>query len=125
MIRPLRNFHFITWRLIALVLPVVFILAITLRPYIAKKVRNTGTSFLMEIRNASDSTSMLVITVVRPLEVPSCLVFATLKGGEILLGKLDHQGQYSYDIPGTDQPVTVRLYDPLKKKAIDSYNLNY
>lgn len=28
MIRPLRNYHFIAWRILAVLLPVVFILAI-------------------------------------------------------------------------------------------------
>lgn len=125
MVRPLRRFHFIIWHLIALGLPLVFILAIALRPDIAERVPHTGTTFFMEIRNATDSTSTLLITVARPMEVPSCLIFVTVKGKEILLGKLDHQGQYSYEIPEADQRIPIRLYDPIKKKAISSFNLSY
>ena len=125
MIRPLRKFHFITWHLLALLLPVAFILAIALRPGIAERVLHAGEPFLMDIRNTTDSTSLLVITVARPLEVPSCLVFITIKGKEFLLGKLDHQGQYSYEIPAPDQQVALRLYDPIGKKTIKSISLQY
>ena len=108
-----------------MVLPVAFILAIALRPGIAEQVRHTGETFVMEIKNRTDSTSILVITIAKPLEAPSCLVFTTVKGKEFLLGKLDHQGQYSFKIPATDNQFAIRLYDPIGKKTIKSFTLSY
>jgi len=32
MIKPLRTYHFFIWRILALVLPILFVLAILLRP---------------------------------------------------------------------------------------------
>lgn len=113
------------WHLLALLLPVAFILAIALRPGNTEKVQHPGEPFLMEIRNTTDSTSLLVITVTRPLEVPSCLVFVTIKGKEFLSGKLDHQGEHSYEIPAPDKQVAIRLYDPIGKKTIETFNPNY
>lgn len=79
----------------------------------------------MEIREPTDTTAQLLITLAKPLEVPSCLVFAMINGRETLLGQLDRQGQHEFKIPATGNRITIRLYDAIGKKTIQSFNLSY
>ena len=123
MIKPLRKYHFIIWRVLAFVLPVLFIAAIVVRPPLPGNVTNIKDTFVAELRTLTDSTSAIQIRVTKPLALPSCLVFHTIGSREILLGKLGHQGAHTFVIPTPEQHVTLKLYDAIHEKTITSFTL--
>lgn len=124
MIKPLRKYHFFIWRLLALALPVAFVAAFIVRPHLHEVESIAKDSFYIDRKTLSDSTSMIVITVNKPLTVPSCLVFHVTKTKEILLGKLSHQGKYEFIIESTEKDMTLKLVDAIHQKVITSVNLN-
>jgi hypothetical protein len=124
MIRPLRKYHFFIWHLQALVLPVVFVTAFIVRPSLPDVEASAKDTFYAERKTLSDSTSMIVISVNKPLTVPSCLIFHVTRTKETLLGKLDHQGMYEFIIQSPESTVTLKLIDPIHQQMITSIKLN-
>lgn len=118
MIRPLRKYHFYIWRILAVVLPVIFMLAILFRPDSISKYDHVKDDFSFNVKKLTNSTAQLTVVLKNSLQVPSCLVYISSNSKDILLGKVDHQGSHSFEIP-VDQPnVTVKLYDAIHKKEI-------
>lgn len=120
MIRPLRKYHFLIWRLLAFALPFAFVAAFIVRPPLPGFESISKDTFYTERQVLSDSTSMIVITVNKPLTVPSCLIFHVTQSKEILLGKLDHQGTYEFIIQSQEQDVTLKLVDAIHQQVITS-----
>ncbi|MBA4054891.1 MAG: hypothetical protein C0490_09280 [Marivirga sp.] len=120
MIRPLRKYHFVIWRFLALVLPLVFIAAIIARPSLPYAVPISRDAFHAELKPLNDSTLMVLIIVNRALTVPSCLVFNVTQTDELLLGKLDHQGTYEFFIKTPEKDVTLKLVDAIHHQVITS-----
>ena len=126
MIRPLRSYHFFIWRVLALVLPVVFCLAIVLRPesrpgYATLKQGD----FSFTITKLSNDTGRLTVELKNPLKVPSCVVYLASPSQNQLLGKIDQLGSYHFDIPLKKEPVSIQLYDPIHKKEITRQKVSY
>ncbi len=117
--------HFITWHLLALVLPFVFVLSIALRPETVDKISVSDEDLRAEIRLVTDSTSLLLIDVLKPLDVASCVVYQVFDGKEVLLGKLSHQGQFSFSITRKGEKVALRLYDIIGRKTIKELSIPY
>lgn len=124
MIRPLRKYHFFIWRLLAIALPVAFVAAFIVRPPLPDVEPIATDTFYTERKILSDSASMIVITVNKPLTVPSCIIYHVTPKKEILLGKLDHQGTYKFVIDSPERDVTLKLFDPIHQKVITYINLN-
>lgn len=118
MIRPLRKYHFLIWRILAVVLPVVFILAILFRPDSISKYDQVKNDFSFNVKKLTNSTAQLTVVLKNSLQVPSCLVYISSNSKDVLLGKVDHQGSHSFEIPVDQENVTVKLYDAIHKKEI-------
>ena len=123
MIKPLRHHHFVIWRILAVALPLTFILALIQRPTSPHIVPESEDGFALKIQNQTDSTATLTILVGKPLNSPSCLVYLSSSSGEILLGKLDSQGPYTFAVPASKEQRTVRLYDAIHQRTITSLHL--
>jgi hypothetical protein len=124
MIKPLRRYHFTLWRILAVVMPFLFILAIWLRPDSRSDYHSVEKDYSFGLQHLSDSTSQINIDVKNPLRVPSCIVYASIGQQRVLLGKLGSQGTYRFEIENKNQrDVELRLYDPLSKKEITTVSL--
>jgi hypothetical protein len=124
MIKPLRNYHFLLWHILAVLLPLVFVAALMVRPSLPERLSIPKETFEAKRMTLSDSTSMILITVNRPLTVPSCLLFNVSGKKEILLGKLDHQGPYRFIVATPDKIITLKFFDAIHQRTITSLTLN-
>lgn len=126
MIRPLRTYHFFVWRVLAIALPVVFCLAIVLRPESRPgydKARDEDVTFT--ITKLSNDTGRLTVELTSPLKVPSCAVYISSPSQNQLLGKIDQLGSYHFDIPLKEPHVSVQLFDPIHKREITRKEVSY
>jgi hypothetical protein len=123
MIKALRKYHFLLWHVWAFLLPLLFITAIVVRPPSPENATAAKDTFVAELKSLTDSTALVQITVIKPLTVPSCIVFNSVGNKDILLGKLDRQGPYEFVIPRSGQNVILRLYDAIHKQTIVSFTL--
>lgn len=115
MIRPLRKYHFIVWRVFALVLPIGFTMALVLRP-ISKDSLPSEKNFEFNIV-ATDSLSSISIDVFNPIQAASCVVYAHSAGEKkYLLGSLNGAGHYLFQC--SSPIVSVSLYDAIREKEI-------
>lgn len=111
------------WCFWAVCLPVALTLAIIVQPQLPINLKNVKETFQAELESMTDSTSIIRINVLKPINSPSCLVFNTIGNREMLLGKLDHQGRYTFIISNPKQDVILKLYDGIHKKTITSITL--
>lgn len=125
MIKPLRKFHFIFWRIWAVLLPFVFIAAILFRPPAGTYARNIKAQFSADLDHVNDTTSLLRISIRGHLSIPSCLVFRHFHGEKILIGRLNHPGAYAFEIPREDGQALVELYDPIHQARIAMLTLEH
>ena len=126
MTRSLRGYHFFIWRVLAVLLPVVFCLAIFLRPESPQgydKVNEEDFSFT--IAKLSNDRGRLTVELKNSLKVPSCVVYLSSRSQNQLLGKIDRQGSYHFDIPLKEQHVSIQLYDPIHKREITRRVVSY
>ncbi len=124
MVRRLRKYHFYSWRLIAVFLPIAFVSAIIFRPDVnASRAVETNLVYVAELDLLSDSTAKLRIKILHPLQAPSCLVMHGTKGNEVTLGLLSGIGEYNFPITRTGSTETIRFFDPIYKKDLYSINL--
>jgi hypothetical protein len=125
MIKPLRRYHFVLWRLLAVVMPVLFVSAIWLRPDPGPDYRSVEKDFSFRLHHLSDSTSRIDIDVKNSLRVPSCVVYASVTSQDLLLGQIGQKGTYHFEIENKSHDnVQLRLYDPLHKREITTVLLN-
>jgi hypothetical protein len=126
MIKPLRSYHYSIWRVLAIALPVVFCLAIVLRPESRPGYDKANKEdFSFTIIKLSNGTGRLTVELKNPLRVPSCVVYLSSPEQNQLLGKIDQLGSYHFDIPLKDQPVNIQLYDPIHKREITRREVSY
>ena len=126
MIRPLRSYHFFIWRVLAVVLPVVLCMAIVLRPESRPGYNNVNQEdFSFTITKLLNDSGRLTVEVKNSLKVPSCLVYLYSPSQNQLLGKIDQLGSYHFEIPLKEQPVIIRLYDPIHKREITRQEVSY
>lgn len=120
----IRKYHFIIWRILAIALPVTFAAAILMRPRFVVNQHRIENDFSFSVKKIADSTVQVIINVKNPLKVPSCLVYASFASKDILLGTLDHQGLYKFEIKKQDdQDIHVKLYDVIHKREIKRVQL--
>ena len=121
MIKPLRTFHFFLWRIVALVIPVLFALAVIFRPTSSER-DHLPEDFSWRTEHDSDSTLNILVSVKSPLRVPSCLLYGEGERGRILLGQLDSMGDYKFNAPTTI--TQLLLFDEIHQKEITSKQIN-
>jgi hypothetical protein len=121
MIKPLRKYHFVLWRCLAFVLPLLFVLSIVFRPKSIER-QYAAEDFSWKINSDSDSIWVVSVSVKNPLQFPSCLVYAERKEQNILLGQLDGVGDYIFETPA--QIVRIRLFDAIHQKDITEFIIN-
>lgn len=95
MIRPLRIYHFYLWRLFALALPLIAVLAVVNRPTVIRET-TLDPDFLIEVAASGDSTYTVRLTVVNALKTPACVAYSTSGRNKTLLGLVDHRGKYDF-----------------------------
>lgn len=106
MIKPLRKYHFIAWRVIAITLPLAFTLAMAFRPRI-KLAKTYGKECIIQTKQVTDSTLIISIEVRNPIRVPNCLVYAQVNGKNLLVGNITTTGIYSFDAPVTAKAIIL------------------
>ena len=115
MIKPLRKYHFLLWRVFVLVLPIVFTMALVLRP-VTKNAAPSEKDFEFNVV-ATDSLSSITIEVLNPIPAASCVVYAhSLDEKKYLLGSLSNTGHYEFQCFAPI--VSVSLYDAIREKEI-------
>jgi hypothetical protein len=115
MIKPLRKYHFIVWRVFALVLPIAFTMALVLRPISRNSLPNEK-DFEFNIV-ATDSHSSISVDVFNPIQAASCVVYAhSADEKKYLLGSLNNTGHYSFRCSAPI--VSVSLYDAIRQREI-------
>ena len=120
MIRPLRKYHFIVWRVFALVLPIAFTMALVLRP-VSKYALPSEKDFEFSVV-ATDSLSSITIEVLNPIQSASCVVYAHSRDEKkYLLGSLSNTGHYSFQC--SVPIVSVSLYDAIRAKEIIAHRV--
>ena len=124
-IKPLRTYHFFIWRILAVLLPVVFCLAIVLRPATPADYQMSKDDFSFSLTKQTNGIGQLTIELKNPLSVPSCVAYITSSSHELLLGKIDQMGTYHFNISAHEKTVTVKLYDPVHKKEITRAEVFY
>jgi hypothetical protein len=126
MIKPLRKYHYMVWRLWAILLPIGFAVAIIVRPASpsARTEKDGDQAFTANIASATDSTFVVTISVGRPIEVPSCVVISSSPDKEMLLGTLSRQGRYTFVVPAFDGVSSLNLVDPIHQKRIATIPLS-
>lgn len=118
MIKPLRKYHFLVWRLWAVLLPIAFVVAIIVRPVQAPTRKVDEEAFTANIVTNNDSTFVVTIQVGKPIKVPSCVAILSLSQKDVVLGTLDRQGRYNFTIPTFDGPAILNLVDAIHQKTI-------
>lgn len=118
MIRPLRKYHFIVWQIAAVILPVLFALAIFFRPASVAQ-GNAPDDFSIAVTKAPDSLWRVSISLRNQLRTPSCLVYGEAGGRKILLGQLDKQGEYSFTV--VMQLSRIILFDAIHQREITTF----
>jgi len=106
------------WLVLAVLLPVAFVVAITVRP-IHPPIKNIDEeAFTANIVANNDSTWVITIQVGKPIKVPSCVAILSSSQKDMVLGNLDHQGRYDFTIPTFDGPAHLNLVDAIHRKTI-------
>ncbi len=121
MIRPLRKYHFVLWRCLALVLPLMFVLAIVFRPG-SIETQNASEDFSLKISKTSDSVWVVSVSVKNSLQYPSCLVYAESGTLKVLLGQLEGVGDYPFRLPFHEG--RIQFFDAIHQKEITEFLIN-
>lgn len=136
MIHSLRRYHFLTWILIALILPVLFLLAWNEIPEASNQIGtnrlNTSlsknTDPLVEVSEQREGTNhYLVLKLTRSLEKPSIVAYigsssTALVGESMLLGRVEGSGTYKFQTSeeSISEGSHLLFYDPINKEIIYS-----
>jgi len=118
MIKPLRKYHYMVWRLGAVLLPIAFVAAITVRPVHPPTMKMDEEAFTANIAADTDSTFVVTIQVGKPIKVPSCVAILSSAKNDRVLGTLDRQGVYNFNIPAFEGPAHLNLVDAIHQKTI-------
>jgi hypothetical protein len=118
MIRPLREYHFFAWKVIVLLLLIMFILVIALRPKSVSTYAGVENNFIFNLKKLPNSTAQLTVQLRGPLSAASCVVYVNTGKDEILAGRIDGKDIWRFELPVEGNSVTVRLYDFIHKTDI-------
>jgi hypothetical protein len=106
------------WRLLAVLLPLVFVAAIIVRPVHAPTTKVDEEAFTANIVADTDSTFVVTIQVGKPIKVPSCVAILSSTQKDVVLGTLDRQGVYNFSIPTFEGPAHLNVVDAIHQKKI-------
>jgi hypothetical protein len=106
------------WRLWAVLLPIAFVVAITVRPVHTPAMKADEETFTAKITANTDSTFVVTIQVGKPIKVPSCVAILSSTKKDLVLGTLDRQGVYNFNIPTFEGPAHLNLVDAIRQKTI-------
>ena len=136
MIHTLRRRHFLTWILIALILPVLFLLAWNEIPEASNQIGTNQlnialskkTDPLVKVSELHEgANNYLVIKLSRSLEKPSIVAYiggssTALVSESVLLGRIEGSGTYKFQTSEESTPEGSHLlfYDPIAKERIYS-----
>ena len=123
MIRPLRKYHFAIWSILAVLLPMVFIVAILVRPPGQSAPTYGDDTFSAKIESKTDSSSIITVNVLSPLKTPSCVAILSTHSRETVLGTLNRSGVYNFIVPKVEQGATLNLRDAIRQRSIMSIPL--
>ena len=123
MIKPLRKYHFVIWHFLALLLPLFFIMALLFRPSDRSSAEIDRNSISATIELNTDSTYVITLDVGKFIKAPSCVVILSNPSRELVLGTLDRQGIYTFTTPKVGLPASLKLWDAIHDKSIDSVPL--
>jgi hypothetical protein len=62
---------------------------------------------IIQTKRSTDSTLVISIEVRNPIRVPTCLVYARVKGKDLLVGNITTTGNYSFDAPGATDAIIL------------------
>ena len=132
MIHSLRRRHFFTWIIIALILPVLFLLAWNEIPeasnQIGTKQLSNSTDPLVKVSEHHEgANNYVVLKLSRPAEKPSVVAYVgssstALVSESMLLGRVEGSGTYKFRISEEliREGSHLLFYDPINKKIIYS-----
>ncbi|MEM7101865.1 MAG: hypothetical protein AAF502_01965 [Bacteroidota bacterium] len=139
MIRSLQSTHRVIWLILAIALPVGFVLALMSKPVIPLDepvLRSSNDAFSQVLKNASTNEfdvnlrggddgvpKQLEVIIKKPLTSPSVVVYANFDGNpdiekDVLIGNLGPQGTYRFlfEAPeGKTDGIGIYFYDLIKK----------
>ena len=136
MIHSLRRRHFFTWIIIALILPVLFLLAWNEIPEASNQIGtnqlktplSTSTDPLVKVsEHRVGANNFLVLKLSRSLEKPSIVAYigsssTALVSESMLLGRVEGSGTYKFQT--SDEFIRegshLLFYDPIDKEIIYS-----
>lgn len=113
------------WRILAMVLPLCFILAVIFRPASTKKYDPIKSDFSFALKKLTNSSAQLTVELRNSLKVPSCLLYISSGSKDVLLGMIDRKGSYHFELSGDEETITIRLYDAIHRKVIMQTNVSY
>jgi len=111
------------WRLLALLLPLFFITAVVIRPSVPSSKVFPHSAFGATIESNTDSTYLVTIEVERVIKAPSCVIILSNTTKELALGVVDRQGTYSFITEKVELPATLKLWDAIHHRVIESVPL--
>jgi hypothetical protein len=123
MVKSLRQYHYLIWRLWAILLPIAFLTAIALRPELPLPNEGDETAFTAILSPDTDSTLVVTVTLGKPIKVASCVAILSSAQKEIVLGTLDRPGRYRFIVPSFDGEGTLNLVDAIHKQRIGTLPL--
>lgn len=123
MIRPLRKYHSMIWHLLAVMLPLCFIMAVVVRPSIPPTVRSEPGVIKGSIAAGTDSTDVVTIETRRTVTTPSCVVSLSTGDGEVVLGTVGQPGSYTFVTRKVELPATLKFWDAIHHRSLDSVAL--
>jgi hypothetical protein len=118
MIKPLRKYHYVTWAILALLLPLAFVAALGVMPTQQPDTKKEADTFSAHLSFASDSTMNLTINVGAPIKAPSCLAVLSMPQRDLVLGSLNNQGTYSFIVPSAAASGMLNLVDVIHHRTI-------
>ena len=116
--KPLRKYHFVTWHLLAGLLPLIFVMAIVVRPATPLKISDDTIDLSATIDSHTDSTSVISINV-GDIKGVSCVAIVSNQSHETVL-TLNGGGVHKFIISKIDPPFTLKLCDTIHKRSITS-----
>lgn len=141
MIVKLRKRHLYTWAILAVLLPVIIVLAYinirsvqtdsfapkTIDAYAEVVGKNQGEYTLVNLRS-ENTKHQLEVVILKPIQAANTMVHLTSGGGKkLVLGRLGSKGIYRFDLPASTNVaggVEVSLYDQIKETEIEKINIS-
>ena len=140
MIAKLRKRHFQLWAVIALILPILIILAYTnvreietddfelAQPAAFSDViaNSQGEYTLLNLRKQGTEYQLEAV-ISKPIQAANTMVQMKSEKGDIILGRLGSKGLYRFAIPEgvvISDELQISIFDQIKKMEIEKINIS-